>query len=192
MAAMLAIVGGGLWLCLWQRRWRWLGLGPIAAGFLAVVLSYPPDVLLARDARSAAVRDQEGHLVLLANKLDDYTASQWLQRDGDARDVEVARQAGQCDDNGCVAVAVTGELVALSLRVASLRDDCARATILLAAEPVRLECPYPRLVLDRFDVAREGAVAVYLRGGAARVETVAQTRGRCPWTRNFSRNGNNN
>ncbi|HEX4861048.1 MAG TPA: hypothetical protein VFV07_07405, partial [Rhizomicrobium sp.] len=41
-------------------------------------------------------------------------------------------------------------------------------------------CNAPRMVIDRFDVAREGGYAVWL-GAALRVETVEGERGRRPW-----------
>jgi competence protein ComEC len=61
-AALLAIVFGGLWIGLWRRQWRWLGLGPIAAGFAAVYAGAPPDIFIARDAQSVAVRRDRGGL----------------------------------------------------------------------------------------------------------------------------------
>ncbi len=32
VAALALMALGGLWLAIWRRRWRWLGLAPIAAG----------------------------------------------------------------------------------------------------------------------------------------------------------------
>ena len=33
-AALIAIAVGGLWLCLWRSRWRFLGVAVIAGGLL--------------------------------------------------------------------------------------------------------------------------------------------------------------
>src|SRR3546814_3875425 len=43
------IVLGGLWLCLWQRAWRWAGLLPILAGALSPLTFQPPDLLVSGD-----------------------------------------------------------------------------------------------------------------------------------------------
>ena len=182
VGAMIAIVFGGLWLCLWQKSWRWAGLGPIAAGFLVIAFATPPDILLARDGTSAAIRGKAGHFVLLGNRLDEYTAEQWLLRDGDARAVDEARKDSVCDENGCVGKTGSGATVSLALRLAALVDDCERADILLAAIPVRRDCARPRQIIYRFAVARNGAMAIYLDGQDMRTETVAAWRGVRPWT----------
>ena len=38
---------GGCWLCLWQGRWRWWGTAGIAAGLATMLLTSPPDLILA-------------------------------------------------------------------------------------------------------------------------------------------------
>ncbi len=182
LPAILSIMGGGVWLCLWQRRWRWFGLAPIVAGFVLIGFSPPPDILLAADAHSAAVRGPDGHFILLGAKLDDYSASQWLLRDGDSRKPDEARKGSACDENGCVAESRGGQTVALSLRASSLSDDCERADILLAAVPVRAHCDKPQTIVDKFTTLRGGAVAIYLQKDGARVVTAAEERGDRPWT----------
>jgi competence protein ComEC len=181
-AALVAIVLGGLWIALWRLRWRWLGLVPIALALAAILESSPADVLIARDGLSAAVRTVDGTLVILGEKPDDYTASQWLLRDGDRRDVAAARLGAHCDELGCVVEGKDHRLVALSLRAGALVDDCARARIVVSAVPVRRPCRGPELVLDRFDVARDGATALTFGVDGISVETVAAERGKRPWS----------
>ena len=79
------------WIALWRSSWRWLGLVPIAASFVVIQFSTRPDVFIARDALSAAVRGEDGKLVILAARPDEYTTEQWLLRDGDLRDVAAAQ-----------------------------------------------------------------------------------------------------
>src|SRR5262249_46381273 len=63
----LALVAmGGLWLCLWQRRWRWCGLAAIAAGFLSMTTSVPPDIVVVDGARVIAVRAADGRYIVNA------------------------------------------------------------------------------------------------------------------------------
>ena len=180
VAALAAIVFGGLWIALWRRKWRWLGLVPIAVA--AIFASAPPDLFIARDGGSAALRGTDGRLIILGTHPDEYTAAQWLLRDGDRRDVRAAREAAHCDATGCVATARDGRLVALSLRAAALVEDCARAQIVISAVPVRRACRGPELVLDRIEVARDGATAVTFGANGNWIETVADERGRRPWS----------
>jgi competence protein ComEC len=178
---LILIAGGGLWLGLWQRRWRWLGLVPIATALALAFNDKPPDVLISRDAAGAAVRGADGHLTLIG-KPDEYTAAQWLLRDGDARDAAAAKAGAHCDEWGCVAPDAGGRTVALALRPGALADDCERASVLISAIPLRQPCANPKRVIDRFDVLDEGAMALWFQGDGVRLVSVAQMRGQRPWT----------
>jgi len=181
-AAMAGIVFGALWIALWRLKWRWLGFAPVAIALAAISASAAPDILIARDGLSMAVRGPGGAFQILGEKPDEYTAQQWLLRDGDRRDVSAARVGARCDELGCVAHARDGKIVALSLRAGALAEDCARAQILVSAVAIRRNCKGPELVLDRFDIARGGATAVRLSTGGIAVETVAAMRGQRPWS----------
>jgi competence protein ComEC len=183
LTALIGIVFGGLWIALWRRSWRWLGLTPIAASFLAIQMSTPPDVFIARDAQSAAVRGEDGKLMILGTGADEYTTAQWLLRDGDRRDVAAASAGSSCDGLGCVAKAAGGRTVALSLKIGAVREDCTRADILISAIPVRGACEGPEHVVDRFDVFKDGATALSFDENGVRVETVNGARGNRPWSR---------
>lgn len=181
-AALVAIVFGGLWIALWRMQWRWLGLVPITVAMAAIVASAPPDLFIARDGQSMAVRGSDGRLVVLGAKPDEYTAEQWLLRDGDRRDVAAARAGAHCDELGCVAATRDGRVVALAMRAGALEEDCARANFVISAVPVRRSCEGRDLVLDRFDVGRSGATAVTLTANGTVIETVAAERGKRPWS----------
>jgi competence protein ComEC len=184
VGALAVLSLGGLWTALWRGRWRWLGLLPMAAGFAWALASRGPDLLIARDASTVAVRGSDGALRLVRAADDDYSADEWLKRDGDGRlsDGAVATPADgvRCDADGCIAHARGGTVIAAAARIDALAEDCANAAIVVSAVPAGRDCSGPRLVIDKFDVAREGGYAVWL-GSAWRVETVEGERGRRPW-----------
>jgi competence protein ComEC len=184
ISVLVLITFGGLWTALWRRGWRWLGVVPVLAG-LAVALTFRgPDILVARDAETVAVRGSDGVLRLVRKASDAYSADEWLKRDGDARlsaeAVAVPANGVRCDAYGCIATMKDGTRVAATLRIDALEEDCANAAIVVSAVPAGRHCTAPRLVIDRFDVAREGGYAVWL-GAMPRVETVEGERGRRPW-----------
>ncbi|MBU6473764.1 MAG: ComEC/Rec2 family competence protein, partial [Alphaproteobacteria bacterium] len=184
-AALLVVVFGGLWIMLWRAPWRWLGLLPIAAGLIVAGLATPPDILMTQDGHDVAVRLGDGKLAFLRPPKDDYAAQSWLQRGGDARDpkqaVATPSDGVRCDSYGCVAALADGEVLAAPLRFEALDEDCARAAIVIAAMPTRHQCNGPRLVLDRFDLAKNGATAIRL-GSVLDIRTVRAERGRRPWS----------
>jgi len=64
----------------------------------------------------------------------------------------------------------------------ALAEDCRIATVLIATFPVsRSACAEPYVVIDRFDLWREGAHAITFASNGALVETARQRRGRRPW-----------
>ena len=139
-----------------------------------------PDILIARDAGGIAVRGADGRFMLVG-KVDDYTAEQWLLRDGDERPAEEARVEGNCDEYGCVVKYGYGRTIALAQKVGALQDDCKRADVLISAVPLRRPCLGPQRVVDRFEILDGGAIALWLGDGTTRSLSVAETRGRRPW-----------
>lgn len=182
------IVLGGLWLCLWQRSWRWLGLAPILFGALSPLAFEPPALLVSGDARQVALRDDEGRLWVASRRGNRFVLETW-QRQAFASETvtwpalgSAAGGALSCDPLGCLFRA--GEWrVAVLLDPAAAADDCAVADLVVSLEPLRRQpCAGPTLVIDRFDLWREGAHAVWLGANDLRIATTAQAQGDRPWS----------
>jgi competence protein ComEC len=189
--AFLAVVTGGLWLCLWRTRWRLAGLAPLALGVAFAASARPPDLLVAGDAQSFAVRD--GHrLVFVGNPLGRFERETWLRRAGfDPESEDAAMRLSEpsarlgnlaCDSTACVYRA-GGRMVSLVRNPVAAREDCARADVVVALVPLgRFRCRGPARVIGRFDLWRWGAHAVWLDpAGGVTVRTVAAARGVRPW-----------
>lgn len=185
-AALLLMVAGGLWLCLWRRRWRVLGVGALAAGIALAPFADEPDILVDGSGKLFGVVTAEGGLALSSKRRARFAAEIWLRRfgvpapapwpeDGASVDGSLA-----CDDMGCIYRA-NGRTAALVGDEAALEEDCGIADVIVSAVPVRAPCAAP-VVVDRFDLWREGAHAVWLGADAVRVESVAGVQGRRPWT----------
>ncbi len=185
LAALLPVAFGGLWLTLWRRSWRWFGLAPIGLGLALAYVAVPPDLLIARDGLTVALRTPNGSLKLLRQPKDKYSAAEWLKRDGDSSDPEnaIATDADgvHCDPLGCLARTPSGLVIADISRVDALEEDCAAAAIVVASVPTRRHCTGPQLVIDRFDVARSNGYAVWF-GPPLRTLSVEQERGARPWS----------
>ena len=181
---------GGLWLCLWERPWRLLGLaGPLLA-VASIALASPPDLLVSGDGKLLAVRAGDGGLVFSSLKRQSYRRDIWLRRSGSETARAWDRGGGpaasglRCDALGCVFEFAPGRRLGLALAGEALEEDCRRVEVLVSLEPLRgLDCPAPRLVIDRFDLWRNGAHAVWLRGSPPRVTSVRALRGERPWVR---------
>ena len=183
---LAAIALGGLWLCLWRRKWRLWGALGIAAGLAATILVRPPDVLIDGSGRLLAVRTGSGALAVSTRRAARFSRETWLRRAGQEGKGELWRQVAarsdrlSCDDLGCIYRA-GGEVVALVRRPAALAEDCWIAGIVVSPVRVRMACPSAHTVIDVLDLRREGGHALWLEDGTVRVESVDDRRGRRPW-----------
>jgi competence protein ComEC len=68
LSALLAISLGGLWLAIWRTRWRWWGMGPLIVGAALAWFAPRPDMLVASDGVTIAVRGPDGLLHFCASQ----------------------------------------------------------------------------------------------------------------------------
>lgn len=188
--AFAMTVLGGLWLALWQTKWRLLGVVLCFAGFATAPFMRRPDILIARNGELVAVRGSDGQLSALPARQSRYELKRWLESDGDARSAADAQQgsAYSCDGVGCIAH-VKGTTVAVMRSPAAISDDCRLAEIAVLNVPRPDFCRSTGTVIDFFDIWREGTHAIYIEpqsgeGRAAEllVDTVAAHRGDRPWS----------
>ncbi len=186
LSAFLAMVAGGLWLALWQTRWRLFGLALIAGGIALAPASRLPDLLIGRDGALVAVREDDGRLAALGPARDTYELSRWLESDGDAHDAAHQGRHVRCDRIGCRA-RVKGLTVAVAQRPAAFADDCRHASIVVSPIVSPRSCAKPKVVVDFFAARREGTHAIYIADdGTLDIETVAGRRGQRPWSTRVS------
>lgn len=184
--ALILLSFGGLWLMLWRRRWRYLGLVPLALSLFIWTTAPRPFALIGREGEIAAVRGVDGALILTSAR-PVYTAQSWLRRDGDARPPAEAAEspALTCDASGCVYAERGAPTIAFPKDIDSLDEDCARSDLLLTGLKlswrIKQRCGVGVLI-DGFILMRNGATAIYDEDGSFRIVTAAEVRGKRPWT----------
>ncbi len=193
VAAYALLVGGGLWLFIWQTRPRWLGVVPIVVGATIALTARPPDLLVSADGHHVGVLldayDEEGpRLALLREHAGDFLRDVWGGVTASTADAAIADlPAGDCTVDACVARVGTGP-TALRL-LATLSKDrigqpafgpaCAAADIVVSDRRLPDWCHPHWLKLDRTALGTTGAVAIWR--DPRRVETVAALTGDHPW-----------
>ena len=89
-APVLPLVAiGGLGLCLWQGRGRWLGLAPVLAGLALWQMAERPALLISETGGLVGHLTAEGRALSRARG-DGFVAGIWLENDGDRVPQEVA------------------------------------------------------------------------------------------------------
>ena len=188
LSALILMMLGALWLAIWRRHWRWLGLVVIGVGCWKSPDRSPADILVGRDAEALAIRLADGRLSALANRRASYEIARWLEHDGDRRGViNAARGDGfRCDATGCWAQ-VKGLTLAFVPSPAALRDTCAKADIVVVRFPRARGCIEAKLVIDSTDLRKKGTHLIDIGdAGVPRLSTLADYRGMRPWTQTWA------
>jgi competence protein ComEC len=182
---LAAIAAGGLWLVLWSRPPRLLGLAAIVLGLASPAFAERPDILVGSDGKLVAIRDGNGALVLSSLTAERFTAASWLRRD--ARTSAEAWPRGgtadgnlRCDRLGCIWRRPAGMVVAIVRQREALAEDCRISDLVVSLVPAGRACRAP-VVIDLFAIRRDGVHAVHLED-RIRVETVRGSRGERPWS----------
>lgn len=183
---LLATAFGMVWLCLWRRRWRWLGVPAIALGLASPAWVRPPDLLISGDARLIGFANDGALWLQRQSGASSLTRQSWLRlyAFAEAQALPAAGEAAggaiRCTAVSCLLRPYPVGPAALLLRGAAAENPCGRAEVIVSAEPVRGRCT-ASAVVDRFAVWRNGAHAIWLDPAGARVVSDRAWRGTRPW-----------
>jgi competence protein ComEC len=183
--ALIAVVLGGLWLCLMRRRWRFFGLIPIMLGMLYPLYTAQPDFMVSPDGKDWAARLDDGRLAASTLKHDKFAFEQWQERLGnpelvDVKDLSPDEKQLRCDDAGCV-YRKSGHVLALPKIESAALEDCEQADIVVAPFVIK-DCAAPH-VIDDPELWNHGAHAIYFENrGGMRIDHARERRGMRPWS----------
>ncbi|MGX9393515.1 ComEC/Rec2 family competence protein [Nitrobacteraceae bacterium UC4446_H13] len=178
---MLASAGIVL-LGLLRTPLRWAGGVAVVLATVWALSVTQPDVLVAGDGHSVAVRGSDGRFRMMRTAKDTFLVREWLAADADARGAtDAALAAGvSCDPEGCVTPLGDGRLVALGLRPESFDDDCARAAIIVTQQQASPDCA--AMIIDRTRLQRQGGLALRKAGKGFAVTAIRPDGVDRPWS----------
>ena len=175
---------GGLWLCLWQGKWRRWGVVGIAVGMATMLFARPPDIVIADFGRFVAARAPSGDYYVLGGNDERVAKSLFAEETG--TDLLAWPDAGQpadgldCRDGGCRYTA-RGKTVAIVTDERGLPAGCAAVDAIVSQVPAGFACRKQIPVVDRIDNWRRGAVALWLDPSGITVTGANDSRGDRPW-----------
>jgi competence protein ComEC len=170
-------------VCLLKSPLRVGGLVLLAVASLWAARTTQPDVLIAADGMTFAVRGADGRFAIVRSGSDTFAARQWLAADADVRaHGDPALAAGiRCDSAGCVGRLPDGRLIALARTFEAFAEDCHRAAVVASPREAPAQCP--ALVIDRSALQRTGAVALRRSGDGFAMTVVRPDGYDRPWAR---------
>ncbi|WP_268830449.1 ComEC/Rec2 family competence protein [Sphingomonas changnyeongensis] len=168
--AALAMLAGGLWMLLWTRTHRWLGLAPALGGAVWAVAPPPPDLIVTGDGRHVAVRGPAGDYAGIRAGNGGFV--DMMLADAVASDSPLASLAlspdARCSPDACVVTIIrqgrTWRMMVtrtdLMMPFQPLVAACAAADIVVSDRRLPAGCRPRWLKLDRPALARSGGVAI--------------------------------
>jgi competence protein ComEC len=184
-AGVVLVALGDCWLCLWQQKWRYWGIAGIIVGMATMLLTRPPDLILADFGHFLAARTADGdyrvaqggekiHRSFLVSE----TAAQllpWPDRGAPAEDRLDCAAEGRCSYTSY------GRRVAIVTADNGLPVPCYTVDAIVAQVPAGFDCRGKIPVVDRIDTWRQGAVALWLDADGITVVGANDSRGDRPW-----------
>lgn len=178
-AALLAIAAA--LICIATTQLRWLAVPITAFASYLAINTAKPVLLIDERAANVAVMTAAG-LVPARGVKPGFSIGRWLQENAESISVKKAaeRPAWTCDSAVCKAQ-TNGKSIAYLLETARLEKPCPAADILIAQYPLRRSCKGRLATIDRFDVWRNGAHAVFIDADTIRISEVRSSQGKRPW-----------
>lgn len=186
VAALISCALAGVLACLLRGWGRLLALLPLLVAAGIVVSWRPPDVLVSASGKLMALRGADGQIYVSSRRADRFSAEAWARMlgHGAARPRAFSEGAFDCDEFGCRSQ-TRARKISFSYHAGAHADECAWADVVIADAPLRHRPCAASVVVDRFDLWRAGAHAVWLDD--LRVQSVKGQRGERPWTISHAR-----
>jgi competence protein ComEC len=161
---------------------RWSGLLLVVAAIVWAARIPVPDVLVANDGRTFAVRGADGKLAFHHTGGDTFAIREWLAGDADGRDVKDPGlgQGITCDPSGCVGKLADGARVAYALTPDAFTDDCRDAVLVVAARSAPPDCA--ATVVGRDLWRTQGALALRRTASGFAIEPTRAASFDRPWS----------
>jgi competence protein ComEC len=153
----LAVASALIW-----RTWlmRATAIPFLVFGLIGAMTGPRYDVIAPADGQQAAIRDDDGRIIVIGKRFNAYAAGQWLAADGDGREAQQARSLDQpCDRLGCTGALAQGLSLAVVEDRLAFDEDCGRALIIVTRLTAPAGCK-AALVLDERRLAATGAVGL--------------------------------
>jgi competence protein ComEC len=178
---LLLATAGLLLICLLKTPLRWSGVVAVVLAIIFAARTPWPDILVAGDGRTFAVRGADARLAIHRSGSDTFAMREWLTADADGRDVrDPGLGAGiACDPAGCIGKLADGRLVSYALLPDAFEEDCRRASVVVATRAAPPDCA--ATVIGRSLWREHGALALRREGSGFVIEAARSPNFDRPW-----------
>lgn len=188
--AFALAIAGGLWICLWKHRWRYLGLIPAAIGVIWMFGTRAPDLYITGDGRHVAIRSESGELTMLRTRSGSFIRDIILENAGIDREPKPIAEwsNADCNTDSCTITIESGDQKWIILATRSnhyipamaLSAACRRADIVVSERRLPASCQPRWMKADRVMLDQTGGMTIDLEN--LKISTVRQWTGQHEWT----------
>ncbi len=172
-------------LCLLKSPLRLGGAIVMAVAAFWAMRTPQPDVLVAADGASVAIRGASGRLAMVrtGSGSDTFAFREWLAADADTRGPKdpTLGEGITCDAAGCIARLPDGSWVAVARTLEAFDEDCGRAILVVSPRDAPPACA--ALAIDRKVWQRTGALALHRTGNGFEMVASRPAGYDRPWAR---------
>lgn len=175
ISAFLLMLGGGMWLLLWQTSARFWGIPFIATGAVLALSASPPDLLVSGDGRHIAARGSDGTVALLRERAGDYSRDMLAESagvDGELADLS-AMDGVRCTKDFCVWTMADSDNPTVGWTILASRsgqmvdpglliEACNQVDIVISDRRLPRRCTPRWLKLDKPQLTETGGLAISL------------------------------
>ena len=183
---IILAVFGGLWLCIWQQKWRLLGVPLLIIGVATIALHKPYDLLISSNASKVAMRLEDGQFVFIRGKDDSFDGKMWLRTHGQENGLSIEdldEELGGCDKHKCTITAYGKKIVATKGKK-EIEASCDGNPDIVISQNYLDEnprCNNVPLLFDKAYLQKNGAAALRFNNGNIQIENSREYRGNRPW-----------
>ncbi len=170
---------GLLWVCLWQRRVRWLGVVMGAVGVATIFTVHSPDMLVGGGLKQIAFRGDAGY-VLARGRPNSMVPEMWANGMGYKELAKAEEPEWVCDEGKNCVASVRGVSVAFPKDPSIFAAQCGHANILFTRIE-HGECA-PTTLITAEQLSGSSVTALWLDEGVIHRETSADWQGTRPWS----------
>ncbi|MDX5462304.1 MAG: ComEC/Rec2 family competence protein [Wolbachia endosymbiont of Tetragnatha montana] len=133
-SSIIIITLGLLWLCLWERNWRFFGIFFIVLGICFSTTYKTPDILI--NADNVAAKESDNLLYSLTRKNRNFVVKTWAKQNGQNQILNHTKYSNpdkrlKCNDYGCIYNKGNNKSVLLAYKKEDISENCDKVELII-------------------------------------------------------------
>ncbi|WP_198027333.1 ComEC/Rec2 family competence protein [Candidatus Paracaedibacter symbiosus] len=167
---------GGIWFCLWQQRWRYLGVVPMTLAFFCLKLT--SDLKIVIPEREQAIYGFDGERAFCLGCGESGFGQEMFLRQVGCYQLDHLKEGAITMPVGKLKLFLAVEKVPKR----HLQTHCAQGDYLLSPRSIGYACSDMGKVLDRSNVQRQGTIIAHIKQDKLEITTSCKLQGCRPWS----------